>query len=352
VSNPPCTSAVGIVINPLAGTDIRRLVSSASPTTEMAKIGAIRRAVIGAISGGARQILLTGDRRSLAERALERIERDLEPGLIDEVDTSIVEAPPYDHRDNTVDAARRLRDLGAGALVVFGGDGTHRDVVSGWREAPMVAVSTGTNNVFPRAIETTLAGHAAAAVATGRVPLSDASWRAKVIDVEIQRADGRTESDLGLVDVALVASAFTGSRAVWHGDSLRHLIAAIAEPASVGLSAIAAAAAPCGRREPGGVHVEFDPNSPTTRLTAPIAPGRYATLGVASHQRIAPGETVTVGGPGALSFDGERDAVIGPDDHATLRVANDGPHIIDVEVTMAAALHSQLPDDHTTPEQN
>ena len=351
MSTPSCTCTVGIVINPLAGTDIRRLVSSASPTTEMAKVGAIRRAVIGAISGGARHILLTGDRRQLAERALDRIERDLEPERIGTFTTSIVEAPPYDHRDNTVDAARRLRDLGASAVVVFGGDGTHRDVVSGWRDVTMVAVSTGTNNVFPRAIETTLAGHAAAAVACGHVALHDATWRAKVIDVEIDRADGRHERDLGLVDVALVASSFTGSRAVWHGDTLRHLVAAIAEPATVGLSAIAAAAAPCSRRAPGGVHLSFDPHS-TTRVHAPIAPGRYTTVGVAEHHVLANDEPVYLDGPGALSFDGERDVVVGPDDRVTLRVAADGPHIIDVEAAMAAALGEHTLNDLTHPEQN
>jgi len=45
--------AVGIVANPLAGKDIRRLTSGATPISDAVKIGAIRRAVVGAIEGGA-----------------------------------------------------------------------------------------------------------------------------------------------------------------------------------------------------------------------------------------------------------------------------------------------------------
>ena len=37
----------------------------------------------------------------------------------------------------------------AGAVVALGGDGTCRDVAIGWPDAPLIAISTGTNNVFP-----------------------------------------------------------------------------------------------------------------------------------------------------------------------------------------------------------
>ena len=47
------SGVVGLVANPMAGKDIRRLVSAASPVSDMAKIGIIRRALIGAFEGGA-----------------------------------------------------------------------------------------------------------------------------------------------------------------------------------------------------------------------------------------------------------------------------------------------------------
>ncbi len=343
MSEPPCPATVGIIVNPLAGTDIRRLVASAAPTSDMAKIGVIRRAVVGAVEGGARRLVFSNDRRSLAERALDRIERELDADLAGSLETEILDGPPHDHRHNTVDVASRLRRLDAGAVIVLGGDGTHRDVVHGWRRAPIVAVSTGTNNVFPRQVEATLAGHAAGAVASGLVDLDAVSWSAKVIDVTIDRRDGAVERDLGLVDVALVESSFTGSRAVWDGDAIHTLVAAIAEPSSVGLSSIAAAAAPCHRDEPSAVVLDLDPGG-TLRFRAPIAPGRYAELRATSIRRLPLGGDVTVSGPGTLSFDGERDVVLSVGDRATMRIAADGPRVIDVDAAMTAALAAKRAD--------
>ena len=43
-------------------------------------------------------------------------------------------------------------------------DGTNRAAVKGWRDAPLLTISTGTNNVFPMMVEGTTAGMAAALV--------------------------------------------------------------------------------------------------------------------------------------------------------------------------------------------
>ena len=47
----------------------------------------------------------------------------------------------------------------------------------------MVAVSTGTNNVFPSLVEPTLAGGPRGLVASGKVPLAAHSRRSKVVRV-------------------------------------------------------------------------------------------------------------------------------------------------------------------------
>jgi len=316
---------VGIVVNPAAGKDIRRLVSAASPTSDMAKVGIVRRAVIGAVEGGAKRVLLTDDRRALAARAIDRLELDAELDLLP--------APPWDVSRNSTVAAMHMRDEETGAVIVLGGDGTHRDVVKGWRHAPLVALSTGTNNVFPRHHEATVAGHAAAVVASGLASLDSVSWKAKILDVEVDTADG-PELDLALVDLALIESSFTGSRAVWEGNRLKALVALVAEPASVGLSAIAARLAPTSRSEPGAVHVTFAPDGDTHRVA--IAPGLYSDVTVTSHQRLDTGASMDLPGPGVLSFDGERDVVLAQGRSARLTLAADGPHVIDVSAAMAA----------------
>jgi hypothetical protein len=321
-------STVGIIVNPAAGKDIRRLVSAASPTSDMAKVGIVRRAVIGAIEGGAERVLLSDDRRSLSARAIDRLDTEAELDLLP--------TPPWDVGRNSTVAAMLLRDEEVGAVIVLGGDGTHRDVVKGWRHAPLVALSTGTNNVFPRHYEATVAGHAAAVVATGVAQLDDVSWQAKVLDVEVGATDdAEAEADLALVDLAHVDSSFTASRAVWEAGRLKELVATIAEPASVGLSAVAARLAPVSRREPGAVHVTCSgPNTETHRV--PIAPGLYGDVAVSDHRRIGVGDVVTMCGPGVLSFDGERDVVLSAGRQAFVTVAPDGPSIIDVTAAMAA----------------
>ncbi|MGI9595957.1 MAG: diacylglycerol kinase family protein [Acidimicrobiales bacterium] len=336
-------STVGIIANPAAGKDIRRLVSAASPVSDMAKIGIIRRAAIGAVEGGARRLVLADDRHALARRALKGIDGidGIVPGV--EVEIAVLDLPLFSSSRDSQRAAAAMAETGVGAVIVLGGDGTHRDVAKGWRRAPMVALSTGTNNVFPRSVEATMAGHAAGLVAARSVSLDDVADDAAVIDVEVESVDGESREDLGLVDVALTAGAFVGSRAVWEVGALRELVTAIAEPSSVGLSAIAAAVAPTDRRARTGVHVSFpDEARPATAcVRCAIAPGSYADIAIAGHRRLGPDDEVVLTGPGVLSFDGERDLVMAPGEQARIRVSDGGPRVIDVARTMLAYRNSR-----------
>ena len=72
-----------------------------------------------------------------------------------------------------------------GAVVVLGGDGTCRDVAIGWPDAPLIAISTGTNNVFPSTVDGTTAGVAAGLVATGAVPVDTVGRQAKRVSLAI-----------------------------------------------------------------------------------------------------------------------------------------------------------------------
>ena len=276
------TATVGVIANPVAGKDIRRLVSAASPVSDMAKIGIIRRAVVGAVEGGAQRLLITDDRRALGLRAIDGLSLDAEVAFLD--------APPYDSGVNSQNAAAIFRDRGVGAVIVLGGDGTHRDVVKGWRTAPVVAVSTGTNNVFPRQVEATIAGQAAGVVASQQPPIHKVANQAKIIDVEFDHG----ETEQALVDIALVDESFTGSRAVWKGQSLLEMVAAIAERATVGLSSIASRVAPTTRYQPGGVHGTVGEGE---RFRVPIARGLFSEVEIASWRRLRANDLVEMSGP-------------------------------------------------------
>ena len=142
---------------------------------------------------------------------------------------------------------------------------------------------------------------------------------------------------MGLVDVALLSSRFTASRAVWDPSTLTELVACIAEPSSVGLSAVAGLLAPTNRAEPGGVQVTFGDGVGANMTRAPIAPGLYADVSVESVRRLATDEEVEVAGPGTLSFDGERDVALAQDQRARLRVTGGGPNVIDVDRALLAS---------------
>ena len=314
------TATVGVIANPVAGKDIRRLVSAASPVSDMAKIGIIRRAVVGAVEGGAQRLLITDDRRALGLRAIDGLSLDAEVAFLD--------APPYDSGVNSQNAAAIFRDRGVVAVIVLGGDGTHRDVAKGWRTAPVVAVSTGTNNVFPRQVEATIAGQAAGVVASQQPPIHKVANQAKIIDVEFDHG----ETEQALVDIALVDESFTGSRAVWKGQSLLEMVAAIAERATVGLSSIASRVAPTTRHQPGGVHVTFGEGE---RFRVPIAPGLFSEVEIASWRRLRANDFVEMSGPGVLSFDGERDLVLASGRSALVTVSHDGLWVIDIEKVMS-----------------
>ena len=315
-------TTVGIIANPAAGKDIRRLVSAASPTSDMAKIGIVRRALVGAIEGGADKVLIADDHKSLGRQAMHGLDQ-VDGGRVEIIGDEVLPTSFHSRR-----MAEQLCERGVGAIVSLGGDGTHRDIAKGWRDVPMVPVSTGTNNVFPQMIEATIAGHAAAIAAQADTPISLIAHRAKVLDV---RGEG-IKDDLALIDIALVEGSFTASRAVWDVGALRELLVTTAEPATIGLSSVAAKVAPIGRREFGGVHVSFGPGQ---LVRAPIAPGLYHDVDIASVERLTLGQSVVLTGPGVLAFDGERDVVLAPGQEVTVTLAANGPWVIDPTAALA-----------------
>tara|TARA_B100000686_G_scaffold121243_1_gene128327 strand:+ start:3857 stop:4852 length:996 start_codon:yes stop_codon:yes gene_type:complete len=320
-------TTVGIVASPSAGKDLRRLVANAGSVGDVDKISIIRRAASGAIEGGATRLLYLDDNRHLVERALE--------GLISHHQTPVhlerIDIPTLGSSRDSVRAAEELAKQQVSAVLVFGGDGTNRDIAKGWEDAPVVPISVGTNNVFPLNIEPTLGGVAAGLVAKGVVELEKVAQRAKVIHVHF---DDR-EDDRALVDVVLTDGDFIGARAIWNTDDLRSAVFAIAEPASVGLSSIGATLENISRSKDAGLFVEMGESEETVR--APIAPGTYETIGIIAHRVISLDEQVIVEGPGVLAFDGERDHVLTDGQTANLSIRKDGPWVIDPTKTVELA---------------
>ena len=147
--------------------------------------------------------MLTRDPFSISRRATENLQLPLK--------VEFLELPLHHNERDSVDAALAMRDAGCGSVVSLGGDGTNRALSMGWPDAPLIPLSTGTNNAFPFHVEPTVAGVAAGLIATGAVDLAAHSTRAKVVAVEVRGGDKECDSDLALIDAVAVEDPYVGS---------------------------------------------------------------------------------------------------------------------------------------------
>ena len=272
----------------MSGRDVRRLAARASTTTLEIKRDQVSRAAIGAAAGGAKRLLVVAEPFRISTSAVEHLRLDVEICVLD-VGAEL-------RAVDTQRAVERMREAGCGALVVLGGDGTQRAVAKTWRDAPLVPLSTGTNNVFPLHVEATAAGLAAGLVASARVPLAGVARPVKVVHAAIEGEP----PDLALIDAARVVGDALGNLMPFEPSRLRELVLARAEPAAVGMSPIGGLLHPCGDGDEFGVAVTCGSHEDGGRaLLAPISPGLFRTVHVLGVRRIAFGEVVTVEGPGA-----------------------------------------------------
>jgi len=318
-------STVGIIANPAAGKDIRRLVAHGRVVSNQEKANILRRVFAGVVSTGADRILVMPDHSGLARPASSDVEGKIK--------IEYVEMPVADHQGASTNAARAMSEQGADCIVTLGGDGTNRVVAKGSGEVPLVPISTGTNNVFPANTEGTLAGIAAGAVATGAVTRDEACRRSKRIDIFVE---GEHRDD-ALVDAAVSTQMFVGARAVWDTSTLHALFLTRAEPASIGLSSIGSRLQPISIDEPQGLYMRFagEPGENATIVRAPIAPGTVSDVEIRDWRIITPGEKIEINQhPGTIALDGEREVELLPDQTVYASMSLDGPWVVDVPQTM------------------
>ena len=290
---------VGIVANPASGRDIRRLVAGASVFGNPEKAGMVYRVLVGLAAAGVDRAVMMPAADGLGW-TLERLMKAHGKPL----PLEILDMPLTGTAQDTVTAVERMRE--AKAIVVLGGDGTHRVVAKACGDTPLVALSTGTNNAFPEMREATIAGLAAGLFT----------------DQIIREPALKVGDDLALVDVAVSNQPFIGAKALWRADSITELFVTKANPGAVGLSSIA------GQLATGPVHVTLGPG---IRIMAAIAPGLVVPVDVAHYEPI--NGPVIVHAPGCLALDGEREIERPGEVMITL---TDGPNRVDIDAVMRA----------------
>ena len=335
----PGDAAIGIIANPAAGRDIRRLVAQASVFPIAEKRNMITRifSALGAV--GVSTCYMIPDESGIADRVKRAIglgppEGQVWPEVVF-LDMPIEESPA-----DTLEATARMVERGVGGIMVLGGDGTNRLVAQACDGVPLTSLSTGTNNVFPMMREATIAGLAAGLVATGALSLDEASRRNKVLRI---RVNGEAR-DIALVDVCVSGAAWTGAKALWRADALDQLFVTFAEADAIGLSSIAGLVRPVSRDAPTGVALDLGsvPGAART-VSAPLAPGLMADIGVDRVFDLEAGVSHSVRlARGVVALDGEREVAFGPEDRVAVALEPDGPLTVEIPRAMELAARSGL----------
>lgn len=312
----------------MAGRDVRRLAARASEVTHQAKRDMVARIVAGADAAGVESVVVQAEPFRIATGAVESMELGARVQVVGQGCRRYHNGP-----EDTVAAIAAMRDLGVTTLVVLGGDGTNRIVAQAWPDAALVPVSTGTNNVFPRMVEPTLAGAAAGLVASGKVPLHAHSRRVKVIRVRPYEGP----STLALVDAVLLRDDFRGNLLPVDPAKIDRILLTVASPAAVGMSPVGGLVVPVSAEEEGGLLVTCNRSSRDRRLSVPISPGLYREVRVAEAHRVAAAVTLLFEGPGVIALDGDREIKLGVRQRARLHVERTGPRLIDVDAVLRRA---------------
>ena len=317
-------SLVGIIANPASGKDIRRLIAEASAVDNRDKARVVRRVLRGMAVGELDEVALMPDSFGIGFQALDGLELPYRVRHLD--------MPVTGTQDDSLRASKCLRQEGAACVVVLGGDGTHRVVAKECGAIPLVALSTGTNNVWPQPTEGTLAGMAAALIAQGTVPHKTAVHQTKRLEVFL----GEDLVDIALVDIATYAGSFTGSKAVWEPERIGELLLSTVAPGTLGLSAIGAALPDICYEERPGLYLRMGEGG--KRVMAAIAPGLVKEFSVCESRQLSPNEMVELlHGPCVLALDGEREVLISEGDRVRIVLTWNGPFRVCVEEALQVA---------------
>jgi predicted polyphosphate/ATP-dependent NAD kinase len=320
---------IGLIANPVSARDIRRVIANANNLQIADRVNIVLRVLAAAGSCGVGRVLMMPDKGGISAMLSRSLAR--ERGLNHHFpDVDLLDMDVRSTVEDTFEATRRMCAAGVAAIVVLGGDGTHRAVARECGDVPIAGLSTGTNNAFPEMREPTITGMAVGLYASGRLSAGQALAPNKILEVVVN--DGR-HRDIALVDAVISTDRYVGARALWRTETLRALYVTFADPAAIGMSAIAGLLEPVGRREPGGCAVELCPisESPKLSLLAPIAPGMVRPVGISGWQRMSADQTFRVDQEaGVVALDGERELIFDPGDVVTITLRENAVRTLDV----------------------
>lgn len=329
--------AIGIIANPASGKDIRRLVAYGTTSDNVEKINKIRCAIMGARSLGVTDLYYMPDYFGIVPTALSGMYAE-HKAYVAGMRIRRLDMPMTGTEADSTTAARLMREQGVECIIVLGGDGTSRAVARESGEGVLIPISTGTNNVFPRPLEGTIAGMAAGAYASGELPnTANLVTHSKRLDIY---RNGHLE-DIALIDAVVLEDQQIASRAMWSAEPFRQILLTRCSAHYIGVSSIGGQLAEIKPDEPYGYVIQVGPAG--TSVRAPIAPGLFVDVSVARHWSLNVGEREDIcQAPCIIAVDGERNVSFFEGDKGYIELTWNGPLLLQVEETLRAARISGL----------
>ncbi|MDR3281264.1 MAG: NAD(+)/NADH kinase [Synergistaceae bacterium] len=320
---------IGIIANPASGKDIRRLVAQGTVFDNMEKVNIIQRILVVLHEAGVNDIRMMPDSFHIMDSAVEALHR----GLRIDVNVTELEMECEYNQGDSANAAALMKNMGAQCIITLGGDGTNRSVAKGCGDVPLIPLSTGTNNVFPKMIEGTVAGMAAAVVELDSERAYVQTRRCKRLCIY---KNGELV-DMALIDAVVTADRFIGARAIWEPDAIKEIFVTSARTDSIGMSAIAGYFHPISETDPKGLYIRTGVGGGFS-IRAPIAPGMIQEIPIELVRELKPGERTAIHtAEGMLALDGEREVSFKKGDTVEIGLGHDGPFVVEVEQTLASA---------------
>ena len=308
---------IGIIANPVSARDIRRVMSHAAGLPLAERANMVLRIVQALAACGVDEVWLMPETEGLRTHLARLLPAAAAESAYPLPELVWADMPVRSCTQDSTRTAEIMHAAGVRAIIVLGGDGTHRAVVKGCGRTPIAGISTGTNNAFPPMREATVTAFATGLYAVGKIPAATALAANKCLHIRRLNAAGDlVQQDIALIDAAILNERILGAKAIGDADTLRTIIVTQASVEAVGLSAIAAMLQPVPRHAEGGLLVELVPlegaHAPRTdaacRLQAVMAPGTVASVNIAAYRRLFSDGLYTLSGQnGLIALDGERE---------------------------------------------
>ncbi len=332
---------VGIIANPVSARDIRRLLTNASSLQITDRANIVLRLLASLGSMGVNKVLMMPDNGGICGHVQRGVKRENNYGDTSWPALKFLDMPVTSSVQDTVNAVRMMVEENVSAIIVLGGDGTHRAVISECQTIPIAGLSTGTNNAFPDTREPTVTGLATGLYVTGKISTENACVANKILEIKI---NDEHNVHVALVDVVITTDRYVGARALWRTETFTELYVTFGEAHSVGMSSIAGLVNPVDRLDPYGLRVELGSEQESIQtLMTPIAPGLMKRIGIKHVEKLLPEKTcLPQTTAGSIALDGEREIEFSEQDRVEITLKTDAFYTIDVARIMLDAAKNQL----------